>query len=302
VDGQRVSECLERLEEVERMLAQVRGNFADMCTEALPGSPPALVTSSRQVGKFSNRVQAELPVGANADSRFGCSSQANADSRFDTAGSSSAWARGDSALAPGIAPLLTRNNVRKWANIDRPGLVDQVILEAQASPSASEETPAASKAIKVTEQVVAVGDGKNMPDLLGVPDGATAQNNIAQEGEQYARSGNLNNRRVPRQEVYMRRTCFGMMYMPILHPESSIRVFWILFGLIFITFEIFAIPFYIAFNIDPQLGDGLFVWGSVINIYFLLDILLTFMTGHVDGRTGMLMLSPKKIAVLYLKS
>ena len=66
---------------------------------------------------------------------------------------------------------------------------------------------------------------------------------------------------------------------------------WVLLGLGFALFEAYAIPCGLAYNIQTE---GVFFYlVSVINAYFLLCILMSFMTGYVDDGTGTVVMSPR---------
>lgn len=60
-------------------------------------------------------------------------------------------------------------------------------------------------------------------------------------------------------------------------PESPVRVVWDLLGLAFVLYETYAIPFYIAFS--TTFSGALLALVSVINVYFMLDVLASFFTG-----------------------
>mmetsp|Transcript_78041 Transcript_78041/g.226417 ORF Transcript_78041/g.226417 Transcript_78041/m.226417 type:complete len:927 (-) Transcript_78041:119-2899(-) len=89
------------------------------------------------------------------------------------------------------------------------------------------------------------------------------------------------------------------MSMPMLHPEAKVRFAWTLAGLVFIVYELYAIPVYLAFEVDP--AGGFFVFVSIINLYFLMDIICQFFCCYVNHK-GVLVSSPKLVARKYLKS
>lgn len=64
----------------------------------------------------------------------------------------------------------------------------------------------------------------------------------------------------------------------VLHPECSFRLAWDLTGLLFILWETYAIPFYIAFRV--RIAGALFVFVSLLNLYFIADIGASFLTGY----------------------
>ena len=61
------------------------------------------------------------------------------------------------------------------------------------------------------------------------------------------------------------------------------------------------IPFRVCLNL-PAAVFGLWWWSDVtIDFYFLMDIVLNFRTGFLDGETGIFIKSPKRIAQEYLR-
>lgn len=91
--------------------------------------------------------------------------------------------------------------------------------------------------------------------------------------------------------------CGGAGSMPIMHPESQSRIVWLLVGFVFIVYEAYAVPLYLSFSINPQ---GLFLaWVSVINSYFLIDIVVNLTTGFID-ENNVLVLNPRRILHRYM--
>lgn len=95
-----------------------------------------------------------------------------------------------------------------------------------------------------------------------------------------------------------RATCCGLIALPIIHPEAKMRLIWMLIGFMFIIYEAYAIPVYLAFQIDASESGSLYAFISVVNAYFLIDILVTFCTGYND-QMGLLVLDPSLIARRY---
>merc|ERR1740117_2287521 len=73
-----------------------------------------------------------------------------------------------------------------------------------------------------------------------------------------------------------------------------------LIGFLFIVYEAYAIPVYLAFNVNAVESDGLYAFVSVVNSYFLCDILMTFCTGYTD-HMGLAVMVPRMIALRYLQ-
>jgi len=83
---------------------------------------------------------------------------------------------------------------------------------------------------------------------------------------------------------------------PIMSPESKYRMSWDLCGLVFIIFETYTIPFDIAFQVIPE--GFIYWWMSFVNMYFMADIVVSFMTGF-RSQTGVLVMSASRIAKRY---
>merc|ERR1719491_1576945 len=95
--------------------------------------------------------------------------------------------------------------------------------------------------------------------------------------------------------VWLRCGCGKRMRVPIFHPESEIRLVWNIFGFIFIVFEAFLIPVYIAFSYEAT--GWMFSFVSMVNSYFIIDVIFTFFTGFIDG--GIPVLAIGRIAHRY---
>lgn len=94
--------------------------------------------------------------------------------------------------------------------------------------------------------------------------------------------------------------CSGVFKVPILHPESTFRLAWIVAGSLFIVYESFNLPYCIAFDDQPQ---GFFsTVEAVLRIYFLMDIFLNFFIGHMDTTGRVLITNLKTIAFKYART
>eukprot|EP00927_Polykrikos_kofoidii_P054714 TRINITY_DN4909_c0_g1_i1.p1 TRINITY_DN4909_c0_g1~~TRINITY_DN4909_c0_g1_i1.p1 ORF type:complete len:817 (-),score=88.67 TRINITY_DN4909_c0_g1_i1:67-2517(-) len=74
---------------------------------------------------------------------------------------------------------------------------------------------------------------------------------------------------------------------------------WRVFGIVFIVYEAFAVPFEIA--LSPKVEGIYFIFVSVVNAYFIIDIFITFRTCYISS-TGALVVSKRLIAKRYIKS
>lgn len=100
-------------------------------------------------------------------------------------------------------------------------------------------------------------------------------------------------------KVVMQRCCWGWLPYPIINPECEQLLVWILCGLSFVIYLVFAIPVYIAFDANPE---GVFLlMDTAINVYFISDIPVTFLTAYRD-EAGYLVTEPSKIAKKYMQS
>lgn len=84
----------------------------------------------------------------------------------------------------------------------------------------------------------------------------------------------------------------------MLHPENIFLLFWNVTGLGFSLYILFAMPFYLSFG-HPE-HCALYSFHGVLDAYFILDIAVTFLTGYVDKATGVLVMTPARIAKKYL--
>lgn len=91
--------------------------------------------------------------------------------------------------------------------------------------------------------------------------------------------------------------CCGLQ-VPTLHPEGSVKLFWVAAGFIFICFEVYWVPFALSFEVVPSGGLLLFI--SVMNTYWIVDIVLTFITGFRDS-DGVVERSLRKIGFKYAR-
>lgn len=86
--------------------------------------------------------------------------------------------------------------------------------------------------------------------------------------------------------------------VPILHPEGVVHLSWLFVGFLFITWEVYWVPFALSFQVSPT--GALLVLVSVINSYFLADIILNFITGFHDA-LGVVVRDPLKIIERYAR-
>eukprot|EP00927_Polykrikos_kofoidii_P057159 TRINITY_DN51270_c0_g1_i1.p1 TRINITY_DN51270_c0_g1~~TRINITY_DN51270_c0_g1_i1.p1 ORF type:complete len:758 (-),score=118.57 TRINITY_DN51270_c0_g1_i1:111-2384(-) len=88
----------------------------------------------------------------------------------------------------------------------------------------------------------------------------------------------------------------------LIHPEANGLVAWLIFGLIFVCFDVLACPVLFAFDITITTEMlGLFIVASCGNVYFLLDVVLVFCTGFRD-KQGTVNLDPRDAAIRYMST
>nr|XP_039270745.1 potassium/sodium hyperpolarization-activated cyclic nucleotide-gated channel 2-like isoform X1 [Styela clava] len=87
----------------------------------------------------------------------------------------------------------------------------------------------------------------------------------------------------------------------IIHPYSNFRFIWDSLSLVILMANIILIPVAIAFWKDDE--PGWLPFKLISDTWFLLDIIFNFRTGIVlDGPDSEVILDPKQIRVIYLKS
>jgi voltage-gated potassium channel len=86
--------------------------------------------------------------------------------------------------------------------------------------------------------------------------------------------------------------------VPVIHPEARFMFIWLMVGWLSIVYESFSAPLFWAF--DVHVDGHLYVIASLINSYFILDIVMMFFTAYHD-ESGVLVLQPGKIARRYRK-
>lgn len=99
-------------------------------------------------------------------------------------------------------------------------------------------------------------------------------------------------------DVTVERCLWGFFRLPMIHPEAKFRLAWMCIGFLFIVYEAYAIPYYLAFEVEAK--GALYYFASLVNSYFILDIPMTFCTGFSD-KLGNVIVKPKDVASRYLR-
>lgn len=68
---------------------------------------------------------------------------------------------------------------------------------------------------------------------------------------------------------------------------------------ILVAYSAWVYPFEVAF-MDASPKGGLYIADNIVNIFFAIDIVLTFFVAYIDSRTQLLVWDRKKIAVRYV--
>ncbi|XXG73616.1 hypothetical protein AAC387_Pa07g2506 [Persea americana] len=87
----------------------------------------------------------------------------------------------------------------------------------------------------------------------------------------------------------------------IISPMDSRYRCWETFMVFLVAYSAWVYPFEVAFMNSKRRG-GLFIADNVIDLFFAIDIVLTFFVAYIDPRTQLLVRDSKKIAVRYLST
>lgn len=87
----------------------------------------------------------------------------------------------------------------------------------------------------------------------------------------------------------------------IISPMDSRYRSWEAFMVILVAYSAWVYPFEVAFMNSSPKGVLSFT-DSIIDIFFAIDIVLTFFLAYIDSRTQLLVRDPKKIAIRYLST
>jgi len=89
----------------------------------------------------------------------------------------------------------------------------------------------------------------------------------------------------------------GCRLFPIFVPETNGQLAWSLCGFVLIIYEAFSLPFCMAFGVEPT--GMFFAIASLIDLFFILDVLRCTRTGYNDEANNLVM-EPRKIFWNYL--
>ncbi|OVA06156.1 Cyclic nucleotide-binding domain [Macleaya cordata] len=87
----------------------------------------------------------------------------------------------------------------------------------------------------------------------------------------------------------------------IITPMDSRYRCWETLMAFMVAYSAWVYPFEMAFMKSMPTG-GLYIADNIVDLFFAIDIVLTFFVAYIDPRTQLLVLQPKKIAVRYLST
>ncbi|KAJ4967285.1 hypothetical protein NE237_019134 [Protea cynaroides] len=86
----------------------------------------------------------------------------------------------------------------------------------------------------------------------------------------------------------------------IISPMDSRYRCWETFMAVLVAYSVWVYPFEIAFMKCSR--GGLYMADNIVDIFFMIDIVLTFFIAHLDPRTQLLVHDPRKISMRYLST
>jgi len=92
-------------------------------------------------------------------------------------------------------------------------------------------------------------------------------------------------------------------YLP-LHPHSRFKVGWDIVSMVFLMYNVVIVPWRLCFSVFTWCPDPLWFFEAFIDIFFLFDMALQFVTAefYSGGDSGLLEEDLRKLAVRYLKT
>ncbi|CAK7357046.1 unnamed protein product [Dovyalis caffra] len=87
----------------------------------------------------------------------------------------------------------------------------------------------------------------------------------------------------------------------VISPMDSRYRCWETFMVVLVAYSLWVYPFEVAFlNSSPY--SALYIADSIVDLFFAVDIVLTFFVAYIDSRTQLLVRDRRKIAVRYLST
>ncbi|PSN45113.1 hypothetical protein C0J52_18780 [Blattella germanica] len=93
-------------------------------------------------------------------------------------------------------------------------------------------------------------------------------------------------------------------YYYMIHPFSDFRLRWDLIMIVVLTWSLLVIPFHLAFNLDESTHEsGMYVYIMlVLDIFCLIDIVITFLTGYYKIENKEICLDFWFVARMYIRN
>lgn len=85
--------------------------------------------------------------------------------------------------------------------------------------------------------------------------------------------------------------------VPMVHPESLLRVSWLMLGLVMTMYDLYAIPFRLAFSSSTDTS----MVRIIINMYYIVDVHLNFFVGYFNNK-GYLQIQPTMVWMNYFRT
>lgn len=83
----------------------------------------------------------------------------------------------------------------------------------------------------------------------------------------------------------------------VLYPDNRFRLFWDLFLMLLILYELLMVPLRLSFDFtEPR---AMQIWEIILNVMFICDIFINFNTGYYSK--GLLVMERRRIVINYLK-
>mmetsp|Transcript_51933 Transcript_51933/g.121570 ORF Transcript_51933/g.121570 Transcript_51933/m.121570 type:complete len:958 (-) Transcript_51933:139-3012(-) len=318
---QQKNRCLRWISEVESRMADLRRTLNQTITEgethpmlqgAEPHHPPQLAMGSEHFSLDTTRSSPDWPYKSDpkeTDALGSSGSRRNAFRQASNAGGggkvttpiSSKRVYHESGMFQMETALSERTaHVSSWDELDRLNgetqVFDQVYIDmALEERGAGASSPTPSGRVGHVRDDIVQGSmsmrspGGNLRRTMSKPQQLDCSFAYVPWDISAMRRGNCREARRP-------------CVLPILYPESKLRVAWLLIGFVFIIAEAYLIPLIVSFDIQATTDDeAFFTLMSFINTYFIFDVPINFLTGYVDNR-GEIVMQPEKIAKRYASS
>ena len=69
----------------------------------------------------------------------------------------------------------------------------------------------------------------------------------------------------------------------VLHPHSGFRVYWDVFSMAFLLYNVIVVPLRLCFDANNECPHGLWIIESLIDWFFVVDIILNFSTAGLGS-------------------